>query len=1162
MVGSPSLRVFCLAFCLSGCEPPAAARVQLDLRPIKAALAEMQLDVLQVEISAPDLETITVPIDPEADTFEAEVPAGDDRRFHLGALAQRGEDLVPAFFGETTADLPPGVTVDIVIRAYPVGVLELTSTLHDVTGRTSVTIGTSAIPGLHDATLLVEADGHVVVRAGPVTLSGGDASIELAGSPMDLTVVQGEITPVALHFIVPGEKCAAAADPAVYDLAPTCRAIQVTVSGPGSLAPGLVLSNTTSSLSSADTLPVASYGAVSFDYGVPDGATYAIGVASAPAGITCTVGGSPSGTVSGADVALDVTCGASEYKITADVRGLVGTGLSLGLYDGAGGDGQAALEVINPTADGAWPFERAFLHGSMPELRIEAMPTDAGALLNQPNCMIFDGDTPITGNRTQRVRCVSGVQPFYANAKGWSQYVAGSGATATAPTCDVPTTGGYGACTHGGEVRVVDVPDLTSCTNVEAFDQLNAFTWTCDASLGTVRIISQGLQPGARFTDLIDWTAIPVYRANPVFIDDGQLVRSTTDAPYWDAVRDAGDTFANEIAVDNVGSAAGPPPPGQITVVTDASALQGYAFTDPNHTLLVKPGVAVGASAASLQVASAFIWVEGDFDGSLFGAGGPVQVSGAEFVVFKGVSISDSGEGSTLALNSTTNSLFEDLDITLSNGNGVELNTGQGITFRRVTTNDCSFHGIGLGSATSEIVLEDITALRNSANGVSLDGTGHVLTNIDARNNVSAGMRIAGSDNRVTGLTVVDNGSIGLHIEGSNNVVRRVTATHNAGEGISISTASSPAQRNTLFDVSVSHNAGAGTGRGIYVNNAPRTAIGLARVFAQDTNAILVSSPVAFISAATLAGSGANGYAYGGVTFDASGSNGYVGNVIAVNDEVGLHMSYFSNGPLLGDNVALLNNDTGIAFDGYAPMGLHGELVVGNGVDCDGPFPPIAYSWEVFADDTCAPGSEYIAPAPTLTAGQTAAGAFVGKVADMDNLHGGVAQPTRASAGAITDWSTFENPYRGWMSDSTDAPFPDATQRRACTGTCQVFDWRLASGSILADVVATPPGAGDTGLHGTLSCLSQIDCPAGINCVDGFCQTPFLKHAIEIIGSGGNDNLLCEGGEHCLFTPHFGAYQGEGGSLEDLTTLQELTPVTMPGPSTVRLYRFPTSVAP
>jgi hypothetical protein len=49
------------------------------------------------------------------------------------------------------------------------------------------------------------------------------------------------------------------------------------------------------------------------------------------------------------------------------------------------------------------------------------------------------------------------------------------------------------------------------------------------------------------------------------------------------------------------------------------------------------------------------------------------------------------------------------------------------------------------------------------------------------------------------------------------------------------------------------------------------------------------------------------------------------------------------------------------------------------------------------------------------------------------------------------------------------------------------------------------------------------------NGVDTVCQTTFLRRAVEILDDAiGNDNLLCESGETCLYTPNMGSYQGHG----------------------------------
>ncbi|MCM2324128.1 MAG: right-handed parallel beta-helix repeat-containing protein [Oligoflexia bacterium] len=68
----------------------------------------------------------------------------------------------------------------------------------------------------------------------------------------------------------------------------------------------------------------------------------------------------------------------------------------------------------------------------------------------------------------------------------------------------------------------------------------------------------------------------------------------------------------------------------------------------------------------------------------------------------------------------------------------------------------------------------------------------------------------------------------------------------------------------------------------------------------------------------------------------------------------------------------------------------------------------------------------------------------------------------------------------------------------------------------------------------------------------------FLRNAIELQGDErGNDNGLCETGEACLYTPNFGAYQGEGDYLGNGPCLFQNGTV-----SGVTLYAYPTNSAP
>ena len=70
------------------------------------------------------------------------------------------------------------------------------------------------------------------------------------------------------------------------------------------------------------------------------------------------------------------------------------------------------------------------------------------------------------------------------------------------------------------------------------------------------------------------------------------------------------------------------------------------------------------------------------------------------------------------------------------------------------------------------------------------------------------------------------------------------------------------------------------------------------------------------------------------------------------------------------------------------------------------------------------------------------------------------------------------------------------------------------------------------------TCPTAVDGARAVNNhnggYNGFPDQIYLTAAVEIVspaspGYGpGNHDGLCESGEHCLYTPNFGAYQGEG----------------------------------
>jgi hypothetical protein len=152
---------------------------------------------------------------------------------------------------------------------------------------------------------------------------------------------------------------------------------------------------------------------------------------------------------------------------------------------------------------------------------------------------------------------------------------------------------------------------------------------------------------------------------------------------------------------------------------------------------------------------------------------------------------------------------------------------------------------------------------------------------------------------------------------------------------------------------------------------------------------------------------------------------------------------------------------------------------------------------------------------------------FVGAVADGSNGSGDdLGQATEASD---MDRMFFDNRWRTW---GVAGSWPDSSLRDECDGEkCQIRDWRLVDTDTWAlGRLPRPIGGDAVTLTHFWEASSEADCEAlGATWADPDCSTQVLQNAWEIQGDGhGNDNLLCEAGEHCLYTPNFGAYQGEG----------------------------------
>ena len=151
---------------------------------------------------------------------------------------------------------------------------------------------------------------------------------------------------------------------------------------------------------------------------------------------------------------------------------------------------------------------------------------------------------------------------------------------------------------------------------------------------------------------------------------------------------------------------------------------------------------------------------------------------------------------------------------------------------------------------------------------------------------------------------------------------------------------------------------------------------------------------------------------------------------------------------------------------------------------------------------------------------------------------------------AVHDWLDFDAPYRAWGAEGSATPncFAQGPCDASAMGAhgCQIYDYALRDTTdhfLLGTGLAEPNGddtinmdfaiQSGTGIPDVASCnaaFSQVTIvPAAGARSYSLCRVTFLRLARELLGDlDGNDNLLCESGETCLFAPNIASYQGHG----------------------------------
>ncbi len=379
---------------------------------------------------------------------------------------------------------------------------------------------------------------------------------------------------------------------------------------------------------------------------------------------------------------------------------------------------------------------------------------------------------------------------FPTNGTNWNDYVSDKEwSTAIDSTCIAGTDS---ACLHGGELRVVQATNKTDCTNLTAADDLGTFTWVCDNSTGTARLISTGLADGKSLSDLIDFTT-PGFKPNAVTIYENGIVWDATPSDIW---------WSNPFIINNIGGSLNMA--STLYLVTSNPGTD-YSLDANKLAFVIQPGVTLTGSFTSTEVIGSSIkdhlWIEGNIDAS--GVNYGVRLIGARFSVLRKL-VSNNSDIHGVLLSSSQNNTLSEVTVANTKFVGLSLSGSGSNTLSNITAVNNTNVGVDL-SLSDLNTLSNITATNNGVHGLQLfNGQNNTLSDITTTNNGNTGILLFnGQNNTLSDVTTANNGEAGVHLSnGTNNTLSDVTTVNNLVFGLLLSSSTS----NTLSNITVGNS--------------------------------------------------------------------------------------------------------------------------------------------------------------------------------------------------------------------------------------------------------------------------------------------------------------------------------------------------------------------
>jgi hypothetical protein len=401
--------------------------------------------------------------------------------------------------------------------------------------------------------------------------------------------------------------------------------------------------------------------------------------------------------------------------------------------------------------------------------------------------------------------------------------------------------------------------------------------------------------------------------------------------------------------------------------------------------------------------------------------------------------------------------------------------------FEDVRVHDCADMGVGLHEQCEDNRFVRLATHGNANHGFFTLSDGQRLNQVTAANNAGSGISLLGAGHVVLGARTFGNANSGLLLEASRTTVAGVVSFANGGTGVYVGAAG----ENTLLHVTTVDNGGLGYHE---ADAWSQTVVGLLAVNNANDGLAVTSSL-------------------------AAPSNDLLVNLAASdNAGAGLHLESASAAVTLMGPVVLGPNSGAPCLVGGGALGVSDGTCTTSGAEGSTDF-----------------GGNSASSAVLRVNAQSAVGSFVGPLYvdepanDSDTLG--------AASFTALNWVSFASFYRGWGRDS-DSPYPHASHRSRCTGTCRIRDVSLSASDTLFtnrsgdgrndNEPFTPGATCPSAAHGNRAVTDRRSS-----------SNTFLTSAVEDVTDGvGDDDGLCESEERCLYAPNFGAHQGDRAALE------------------------------